>query len=193
MPNRPKAVRNLDGKFCATPANSLQKWKQHYSTGLNTSSVISEYMIDYFPSHAIHDGMTCVPSLQEVRDALSLIAGSRTGGHSGILPEMVKVCCDEWLVYLIQLFSSVWESKAVPQDWRDALLVPVPKKSDLSLCNKWREISLLYVVGKVFAKVIQQHLQVVVEEVVADSQCGFRYKCGCIDMFLCKPADRKDH
>ena len=33
---------------------------------------------------------------------------------------MVKVCCDELLVYLMQLFSGVWENKVVPQDWRDA-------------------------------------------------------------------------
>ena len=38
--------------------------------------------------------------------------------------------------------------------------------------------------GKVFAKVIQQHLQAVVEEVVADSQCGFRYNRS-IDMIFC--------
>ena len=130
-------------------------------------------MINSFPSYAVHVGVACVPSLQEVRDALSLIAGGRAGGGSGILSKMVKVCCDELLVYLVRLFSSVWESKVVPQDWRDALLVPVPKKRDLSLCDSWRGIILLDVVGKVFAKVIQQHLQLVVEEVVADSQCGF--------------------
>ena len=63
--------------------------------------------------------------------------------------------------------------------------VPVPKKGDLSLCDNWRGISLLDVVGKVFAKVIQQRLQVVVEEVVADSQCSFRCNRGCIDMIFC--------
>ena len=86
---------------------------------------------------------------------------------------MAKVCCDELLVYLVQLLSSVWESKVVPQDWGDALLVPVPKKGDLSLCDNWIGISLVDVLVKDFAKVIQQRLQAVVEEVVADSQCGF--------------------
>ena len=81
-----------------------------------------------------------------------MIAGNRIGGGSGILPEMVKVYCDELLIYLMQLFNTVWESKVVPQDWRDALLVPVPKKSDLSLCDKWRGISLMDVVGKVLLK-----------------------------------------
>ena len=86
--------------------------------------------------------MDCVPSLPEVSDKLSLIAGGRAGGGSGILSEMVKAYCDELLVYLVQLISSIWESK-VPQDWQNALLVPVPKKGNLSLCNCWRGISLL--------------------------------------------------
>ena len=46
-------------------------------------------------------------------------------------------------------------------------------------------ISLLDVVGKVLAEVIQQHLQTVVEEVVADSQCGFQCNRGCMDMIFC--------
>ena len=70
--------------------------------------MFSEDMINSFPSYAVRDGMACVPSLQEVRDMLSLIPGDWAGGGSGILPEMVKVCCDELLVYLVQLFSSVW-------------------------------------------------------------------------------------
>ena len=144
LPTRPKAVRNLDGKLCATTADSLRRWKQHFGTVLNTPSMFSKDMINSFPSYAVRDGMACIPSLQEVRDVLSLIAGGRAGDGSG-------------------------KGEVVPQDWRDALLVPVPKKGDLSLCDNWRGISLLDVVGKVFAKVIQQRLQAVVEEVVADS------------------------
>ena len=46
-------------------------------------------------------------------------------------------------------------------------------------------ISLLDVVGKVSAKVIQQRLQAVVEEVVAESQCSFRCNRGCTEMIFC--------
>ena len=37
--------------------------------------MFSEEMITSFPSYVARDGMACVPSLQEFRDALSLIAG----------------------------------------------------------------------------------------------------------------------
>ena len=39
--------------------------------------------------------------------------------------------------------------------------------------------------GKLFAKVIQRRLQVVVEEVLPDLQCGFHRGRGCVDMIFC--------
>jgi len=88
-------------------------------------------------------------------------------------------------MYPFDLFTGVWDSEVVPQEWRNASLVPVPKKGDLSSCDNWWGISLLGVVGKVFAKIIQQRLQVIVEEEVADSQCGFRCNHGCTDIIFC--------
>ena len=41
------------------------------------------------------------------------------------------------------------------KDWRDALIVIFPKKGDLQFCDNWRGISLLVVVGKIFARIIQ--------------------------------------
>ena len=61
----------------------------------------------------------------------------------------------------------------MPSEWRDVLLVPVRKKGDLS-CDNWRGISLLDVMGKLFARVLNDRLQLMVEEAVSDSQCGFR-------------------
>ena len=44
---------------------------------------------------------------------------------------------------------------------------------------------MLDIVGKVFAKVFHRRLQTVVEDVVPDSQCGFRRGRGYIDMIFC--------
>ena len=39
--------------------------------------------------------------------------------------------------------------------------------------------------GKLFARVLNDRLQLVVEEVVSDTQCGFRTGRGCVDMIFC--------
>ena len=51
--------------------------------------------------------------------------------------------------------ANVWREGRVPQEWVDAMLVPIPKKGDLSRCDSWRGISLLDVVGKALAGVIR--------------------------------------
>ena len=62
----------------------------------------------------------------------------------------------------------------MPKDWSDAILVPIPKKGDLSKYDNWRSIALLDVVGKVVARIIQERLQDLAEEELPESQCGFR-------------------
>eukprot|EP00117_Sycon_ciliatum_P038167 scpid28799/ scgid28415/ Transposon TX1 uncharacterized 149 kDa protein; ORF 2 len=76
----------------------------------------------------------------------------------------------------------VWSSGCVPGDWRDAQIVPIPKKGNLRVCDNWRGISLLDVVGKLFARIIHDHLEEIAEDILPDTQCGFRKGRGCVDM-----------
>ena len=44
---------------------------------------------------------------------------------SGILPEMYNFCSGDLLKCLVKFFTHVWESRSIPQDWKDAVLNPV--------------------------------------------------------------------
>ena len=48
------------------------------------------------------------------------------------------------------------------------------------------------VAGKIFARIIQNRLQVIVEGLLPDSQCGFQRGCGCGYDFCGKAVDGKD-
>ena len=72
----------------------------------------------------------------------------------------------------------------MPREWADATIIPIPKKGDLSVCDNWRGIALLEVVGKVVARIIQARLQKLAEEELPESQCGFREGRGCSDMIF---------
>ena len=66
---------------------------------------------------------------------------------------------------------------------RDAKIVTLYKnKGERSDCNNYRGISLLSIVGKVFARVILVRLQKLAERVYPESQCGFRAERSTIDM-----------
>ena len=66
---------------------------------------------------------------------------------------------------------------------RDAKIITLFKnKGERSDCNNYRGISLLSVIGKVFAMVILIRLQKLAECVYPESQCGFRAGRSTIDM-----------
>ena len=70
----------------------------------------------------------------------------------------------------------------VHRDWSDVILISIPKRGDLSKCDNWRGISLLEVLGKVMATILQERLQLLAEDELLESQCGFRKGRGCLDM-----------
>ena len=43
---------------------------------------------------------------------------------------------------------------------------------------------MLDVVGKIMGRIIQERLQVIVEGLLSDSQCGFWRGKGCVDMIF---------
>ena len=75
---------------------------------------------------------------------------------------------------LLGIFRKVWREGEVFEKWRDAMFIPIHKRGDLSLCDNRQGISLLDVAGKLLGRIIQERLQVIAENVLPDSQCGFR-------------------
>ena len=69
------------------------------------------------------------------------------------------------------LFGTVWSKKQVPVEWHDATLVPIPKKRVICLFVIIGGLKLLDVMAKLFARMLNNRLQTVVEGSVADSQC----------------------
>ena len=63
-------------------------------------------------------------------------------------------------------------------------IILIPKKGNLEVCDNWRGIALLDVVGKVLARLVQNRLREVAEEILPESQCGFRQSRGCTDMIF---------
>ena len=82
---------------------------------------------------------------------------------------------------LLDSVGDVWKQCEVPTDWQDVVLVPLPKKCS---CDNCRGIALLEVVGKVVARVLQERLQKLADDLLPESQCGFRKVRSCTDMIF---------
>ncbi len=93
---------------------------------------------------------------EELITALSKLKNGKAGGKTGILPELVSCGGACLMDRLLVLMQDVWREGEVVGDWKDAVVVPIPKKGNLQLCDNWWGISLLDIVGKVLARITQE-------------------------------------
>ena len=98
------------------------------------------------------------PTLGELSKAIDSFTSGKAPGSDGIPADLLKHTKTTLLHSLHVLLCQCWqelEEGAVPQDMRDAKIITLFKnKGERSDCNNYRDISLLSVTGKVFAKVI---------------------------------------
>ena len=186
IPARCVTIRNEAGTPCTSIKDQQEVWRRHFTRVLNVQSQFSTAEIEKVRQRRVRIDLEDPPSLDEIMEAAMKLKPGKAGGRSGILPEMVRASCgsDNFPERLLDLVNTAWREKSVPSDWADAVLIPIPKKGDLTRCDNWRGISLLDVVGKVVAKVLQRRLQRVAEEELPESQCGFRARRGCSDMIF---------
>jgi hypothetical protein len=194
------SIKKKNGDVCMGPEETLFRWREHFEGVLNVESVFNaEKTIDQLPQREVMHELDEPPSFEEIQKAVMSLGYNRTSGDNGILAELLKFSCprtshpqelddgmteEGFLKWLAPFFAKVWECGHTPQAWRDAVIVALPKKGDLSSCDNWRGISLLDVIGKMFARVMQNRLQKLASIVLPDSQCGFRNGRGCLDMIF---------
>ena len=82
---------------------------------------------------------------------------------------------------LAGLFDKIWEEEEIPLEWKEELLIKIPKKGDLVLCSNYRGIILLPVPGKVPNRVILERLKRPVDRNLRDQKAGFRTGRSCTD------------
>ena len=90
-----------------------------------------------------------------MKRALNETKGGKAPGMDGVRVEMLKEGGVTVLEWLVRLFNICFMLSIVPVGWVIACMVPLYKgKGDIYECSKFRGISLLSVVGKVYGRVL---------------------------------------
>ena len=100
-----------------------------------------------------------------------------------LLPETFIECKELLSPLLCRLFNHVCSKCIYPISWRKGVIVPVPKKGDLSDVNNYRGITLTSIFSKVFSILLDNRLRKWAEnnDVIHDCQFGFRKQRSTVD------------
>jgi hypothetical protein len=82
---------------------------------------------------------------------------------------------------LLPLFQDIRQKEKFPTEWKEGIIIKVPKKEDLSQCRNWRGVTLLVVISKIFNKIILERIKDMLERGLWKEQAGFRHNRSCID------------
>jgi len=87
---------------------------------------------------------------------------------------------------LTLLFNLSMRQGIIPQDWRDASVVPLFKKGSRSQAQNYRPVSLTSIVGKILESIIKDHVVAHLDrhKLLRDSQHGFLSGRSCLTNLL---------
>jgi len=125
----------------------------------------------------------------DILSYLKAINPSKAAGPDNIDGYILKNCCNSLAVPLTILFRQSYTTGQIPQDWKDANVVPVHKKNDKANIENYRPISLTSLVMKIYEKCIRNKLHELTLNNITDFQHGFLPNRSCTTQMI----DFTDH
>ena len=74
--------------------------------------------------------------------------------------------------------------EVIPGDWQKGVIIKLPKKGNLEVCDNWRGVILLSVPGKVPCGINIDRIKGEVDRMLRKEQAGFRTRRSCIDQIF---------
>jgi hypothetical protein len=99
-----------------------------------------------------------------------------------ICPEMLKLDTETSVSLLHSLLTEIWKEEKFPADWKEGLIIKIPKKGDTTKCNNWRGMTLLSIPRKPLSRVLLNRITDVVELCLRKERAGFRCQSSCVDL-----------
>ena len=173
-------LKLANGKKAKTYEEQTKRWTEHFETILNCPEPTLLHDFDSDKDSTTHSlDINMEPFTEdEVRSAIKRLKNGKAAGIDKVQPELLKYA-ESVVPRMTELCNMIWENKEIPSDWQCGIIVPLPKKGDLSDCGNWRGITLLSVPGKVFCSLVLSRIKVAVDNILRQEQAGFRSGRSC--------------
>ena len=118
----------------------------------------------------------------EVKWALGRsITTNKASGGDGIPLELFQILKDDAVKVPHSICQQIWKTQQWPQDWKNSVFIPIPKRGNAKECSNYCTIALISYANKVMLKIFQVRPQQYVNHELPDVQAGFRKGRGTRD------------
>ena len=185
--NTSSRVKDREGKILIGECRARERWREYFMDLLNvTQDMEMNVNMCGFAGVRRSTYLGCEPiSMDEVSKVIVKLKNGKASGVDEVTAEMIKSGGESLKRWVWSMCVKVFESGIVPNDWKNAVIVPLYKgKGEKGECKNYRGISLLSVVGKVYASILAERVRKITESLMDDEQGGFRKGRGCVDQIF---------
>ena len=117
----------------------------------------------------------------EIKSAIAKLPNRKSPGIDGIPIELFKALGDQgtWMIH--EMCNEIWRTREWPQQWKQSVYIPMPKKGDPRECGNSRTIALITHASKVLLNVLQCRIEPYMQRELSAEQAGFRKGRGTRD------------
>ena len=194
-PEGQQAIKDENGNLLRDKGYILRRWEGFFGNLLNTKSpVLQASIVEKVqqrrkappppPGARSQIGepisLEAEPTYAGTQKAVRAMANWKAPGADSLPVELLKLNDPTRQPVVLKHFHAilvrVWRGEEIPQEWKDATIKVLHKKSDRSDCNNFRGISLVSHAGKVLLKIVANRLGDFCEaqQILPEEQCGFR-------------------
>ena len=109
----------------------------------------------------------------EVEEAMRTLKRNKSPRSDGITAEMIQAGGEQLIRQIHWLCNKAWNEGTILEEWSKSILVPIPKKGDLSQYANYRTISLINHTGKILLIVLRNRLKHQLEPHLSEEQAEF--------------------
>jgi hypothetical protein len=179
---RNREVRDKQGNKLKADKEILNRWKelfeeiyaqQEINQGVKNENNIEILNID-----------TEKIGKDESRAALKRMKDGRAPRGDNIPTELLKADTEQTVEILQRLSNMIWEKEEIPNEWKEGVIIKIPKKGHLTKCDNWRAITLLPTVSIVIARILLETIKPKIWKKLRKNQAGFQARCSTIDHIM---------
>lgn len=134
--------------------------------------------IKFYSSNILSPNLRFTFSMVTTEDVNKILHSleSTSLGIDNISIKMLKYCSPFIDKYILHLVNYIVENSSYPTIWKEAIGIPIPKKTNPQEISDLRVISILPAISKIVDKILfnQIYSYFVSNKLLPDSQCGFR-------------------
>ena len=180
---RMQTVKSKEGEVLNELQDVKNRWKENYEELYNNHNPVNKEMTDGIPQMPSYEEEPDILS-GEVTAAIKKLTDNKAPGYDNTTAEELKATGEIGVDVLHRLCNIIWKTEVFPDDWGKAIITPIYKKKDKLDCGNYRGISLLSHAGKIITTIIQRRILKRAEEVISESQAGFRPGRSTVDQLF---------